>query len=114
MGTEKYPEEKDYNDFLDKNGGHSNAYTSVESTNYYFSVNNDALYGALDRFSCFFTCPLFLKDSVEREIQAVDNEHSKNKQNNAWRQHHFLTWLAHQDHPLHHFRICLFLSFITF
>lgn len=39
LGTEKYPEENDYEDFLGKNGGMSNAYTDMEDTNYYFNVS---------------------------------------------------------------------------
>ena len=110
MGTEKYPNEDEYSDFIQKNSGGSNAFTSDECTNYYFSVDNKALYGALDRFSCFFTCPLFLKDTVDREIQAVDNEHSKNLQSNLWRCHHFFSWLARKEHPFHHFCIHSLLS----
>ena len=104
MGTEKHPEEDAYNKFLDKNNGFSNAYTDQEVTNFYFSVDCDALFEAIDLFSGFFTCPLFLEDSVEREIQAVDNEHSKNLQSNSWRLSHFIDSLALSEHPLHHFR----------
>ena len=35
--------------FLSEHGGHTNAYTSNESTNYHFSVNPDHLEPALDR-----------------------------------------------------------------
>ena len=104
MGTEKHPEEDAYNKFLDKNNGFSNAYTDQEVTNFYFNVDCDALFEAIDLFSGFFTCPLFLKDSVEREIQAVDNEHSKNLQSNSSRLSHFINSLALSEHPLHHFR----------
>ena len=30
LGTEKYPEENDYESFLSKNGGSTNAYTDME------------------------------------------------------------------------------------
>lgn len=30
-------------DFLSQNGGDTNAYTSTENTNYYYSVKNEAL-----------------------------------------------------------------------
>ncbi|KAI7551489.1 hypothetical protein KC319_g13613, partial [Hortaea werneckii] len=36
MGTEKYPGENDYNQYLTKYGGYSNAFTASTSTNYYF------------------------------------------------------------------------------
>jgi insulysin len=85
LGTEKYPSENDYDDYLTKNGGESNAYTGDDKTIYYFNVNNDAFEGALDRFAQFFISPKFNKDSVEREINAVDSEFSKNKNNGPWR-----------------------------
>lgn len=38
LGTEKYPVENDFETFVGKNGGSTNAYTDMEDTNYYFSV----------------------------------------------------------------------------
>lgn len=38
LGTEKYPDEASYNAFLAENGGHSNAFTASENTNYHFSM----------------------------------------------------------------------------
>ena len=53
MGTEKYPKENEYSNYLSKHSGHSNAYTAAEHTNYYFQVGSDYLEGALDRFAQF-------------------------------------------------------------
>ena len=39
LGTEKYPAENEYEDYLGRNGGMSNAYTDMEDTNYYFNVS---------------------------------------------------------------------------
>jgi len=78
LGTTKYPVENDFSDFLAKNGGHSNAYTNAEHTNYYFDVNSEQLPGAVDRFAQFFLCPLFDADSTDRELNAIDSEHQKN------------------------------------
>ena len=38
LGTEKFPDEAEYNQYLNQHGGMSNAYTSMENTNYYFDV----------------------------------------------------------------------------
>lgn len=54
LGTKKYPIESSYKEYLTKNSGSSNAYTSIDETNFYFQCSNNALYGALDRFSDFF------------------------------------------------------------
>lgn len=85
MGTEKYPDENEYNQFLSENGGDSNAYTTKDATNYYFEVSNKAFDIALDKFAQFFISPLFKLDTVQRELKAVDSEHNKNKLNDQWR-----------------------------
>ena len=59
MGTEKYPSENDYPEYLAKNSGLSNAFTSTDRTVYFFEVSNEGFEGALDRFAQFFICPLF-------------------------------------------------------
>ncbi|WVQ84725.1 hypothetical protein IAT38_006882 [Cryptococcus sp. DSM 104549] len=85
MGTKKYPRENAYSQYLASHNGSSNAYTEMTSTIYYFDVSPDALEEALDRFACFFVEPLFNEDCTDREIKAVDSEHKKNLQNDAWR-----------------------------
>ncbi|KAF2203788.1 hypothetical protein GQ43DRAFT_389257 [Delitschia confertaspora ATCC 74209] len=129
MGTKKYPKENDYNQYLTAHSGHSNAYTAATSTNYYFELavstsspsNNGSatpsntedsvktskedspLYGALDRFGQFFICPLFLEDTVDREIKAVDSENKKNLQSDTWRLHQLNKALSNPQHPYCHF-----------
>ncbi|MGB1199253.1 MAG: insulinase family protein [Thalassotalea sp.] len=76
LGTEKYPTAGEYNKFLEKNGGSSNAYTSSEDTNYFFDVKNNAFDEALDRFAQFFIAPTMDRNFVEREKNAVDSEYS--------------------------------------
>jgi len=41
LGTDRYPKEGEYEQFLNQNGGSSNAYTAMEDTNYYFSVRHE-------------------------------------------------------------------------
>ena len=85
LGTEKYPDIEEYNRYLSKFQGHSNAYTASKSTNYYFEVNHEGFEGSLDRFAQFFISPLFNEEFVERELNAVHSEHQKNLENDAWR-----------------------------
>ena len=61
------------------------------------------LYGALDRFAQFFIKPLFLKDTLERELKAVDSENKKNLQNDQWRLSQLDKSLSSADHPYHKF-----------
>ena len=39
----------------------------------------------MDRFAQFFRTPLFAESALERELQAVDSEHSNNKNEDTWR-----------------------------
>ena len=103
MGSKKFPDENEYSSYLSKHGGSSNAYTGAQNTNYYFEVNYQHLYGALDRFSGFFTCPLFNKNSTDKEINAVDSENKKNLQNDLWRLYQLDKSLTNIKHPYHKF-----------
>lgn len=85
LGTEKYPEENEYNKFLSQHGGSSNAFTACDHTNYYFDVSPVFLKDALDRFAQFFLCPLFTECATDREVNAVNSEHEKNLQSDVWR-----------------------------
>jgi insulysin len=124
----QYPSENEYNTYLAKYGGYSNAYTASCNTNYHFelsatatsnspnsSANNSKeslaqtttkkspLYGALDRFAQFFVKPLFLEDTLDRELQAVDSENKKNLQQDNWRLMQLDKSLSNKKHPFNHF-----------
>lgn len=75
LGTEKYPQQSEYMDYLSKNSGTFNAYTDLMETNYFFESANDAFEGGLDRFAQFFIAPLFTASCSEREMNAVNSEH---------------------------------------
>ena len=103
LGTEKYPDENSYSKFLNDNGGGSNAWTSMENTNYFFDVTHPFLLGAegaLDRFAQFFTAPLFTATATDREMKAVDAENSKNLQSDVWRLMQLFRSGARATHPL--------------
>ncbi|KAK4058714.1 metalloprotease [Microbotryomycetes sp. JL221] len=85
LGTETFPDESSYKSFLTANSGSSNAYTSLEETNYYFDVHPSAFPEALKRHSAFFKCPLFAESCTEREVNAVDSEFRRNLQLDARR-----------------------------
>ncbi|BFZ54324.1 metalloprotease [Savitreella phatthalungensis] len=98
MGTQKYPRENDYSEYLSAHAGHSNAFTSTVDTNYFFEVGHEHLEGALDRFSQFFISPLFLESCKERELLAVDSESKKNLQDDMWRAFQLDKSLSNPDH----------------
>jgi len=99
MGSAKYPDENDYDAFLAKHGGSSNAFTDMEETVYYFDCTPGALLPALDRFAQFFTCPLVKADALEREVGAVDNEFSGVLQSDGCRLAQLRAHTARRGHP---------------
>lgn len=116
MGTKKYPVENAYHQYLSAHSGTSNAYTASTSTNYHFEVsakpsndeepsgaNPSPLLGALDRFAQFFIEPLFLANTLDRELRAVDSENKKNLQADQWRLHQLEKSLSNPKHPFCHF-----------
>ncbi|KAJ7709455.1 Metalloenzyme, LuxS/M16 peptidase-like protein [Mycena rosella] len=99
MGTEEFPRENEYSEFLAKNNGGSNAYTSTSNTNYHFNVATSALPQALARFAGFFHSPLFAPSCTSRELNAVDSEHKKNHQADMWRIFQLSKHLSVEGHP---------------
>ena len=51
LGTKKYPNASEFDDFLNLNSGFSNANTSLDHTNYHFDISNDQLEKGMDMFS---------------------------------------------------------------
>lgn len=84
MGSSKYPNTNEFNDFINKNGGSFNAYTSSENTNYHYSISSEGLEESLDIFSRFFIDPLLDGKTVEKEIRAVDSEYNNDVTNSDW------------------------------
>lgn len=103
MGTDKYPSENEYSQYIAQHSGDSNAYTGAEHTNYQFQVSHNHFEGAIDRFAQFFIAPLFLESCQAREVRAVDSENKNNLQNDVWRLQHLTGFLSNPAHPHHKF-----------
>lgn len=97
LGSKKYPDSDYYNKVVKKYGGISNAYTGLFETVYFFSVYNNGLQDVLDVFSRFFIDPLFDKKLIDREINAINNEHQKNINNQGWRNFQLMHNLSNKD-----------------
>eukprot|EP00927_Polykrikos_kofoidii_P033683 TRINITY_DN28500_c0_g1_i1.p1 TRINITY_DN28500_c0_g1~~TRINITY_DN28500_c0_g1_i1.p1 ORF type:complete len:1087 (-),score=161.98 TRINITY_DN28500_c0_g1_i1:124-3384(-) len=101
LGTHAFPDEGEYRRFLKQHGGRCNAATGDNMTCYAFDVAPTFLPQALDRFSAFFVSPLFSPSATEREINAVDSEHSMRLTNDSRRSFATLLVDANPRHPLH-------------
>jgi secreted Zn-dependent insulinase-like peptidase len=104
-GNQKYQNSSAFEDFLSMNGGSSNAFTEVESTNFYYQVSNDALQQSLDMFSHFFIDPTFPPSAIEVETIAVNSEFEKDLQLDEWRFFNMLTLISDPNSPFSEFTI---------
>jgi len=100
LGTGKYPDPDEYGNFISSHGGTNNAYTSVDHTNYFFDVEPGSLEPALDRFAQFFVAPLFNREYVDREVNAVDSEYKLGLKDDARREYDVLREIVDPAHPL--------------
>lgn len=79
LGTQKYPESGEYQQYISEHGGSNNAYTVLNHTNYFFNITPEYFEGALDRFAQFFIEPLFNEAYVKRERSVVNSEYQARK-----------------------------------
>ncbi|CAL4939261.1 unnamed protein product [Urochloa decumbens] len=103
MGSTEFPDENEYDSYLSKHGGASNAFTETEYTCYHFEVKREYLKGALDRFSQFFVSPLVKAEAMDREILAVDSEFNQVLQSDSCRLSQLQSHTCSQGHPLNRF-----------
>ena len=105
LGTKEYPLPEEYQAFISSHGGSHNAYTSREHTNYFFDVEHLHLGSALDRFSQFFSAPLFTAEYVERERNAVHSEYKSKIKNTYRRELDVYRQLVNPQHPARKFSV---------
>ncbi|KAM2047075.1 hypothetical protein ACFX1T_005783 [Malus domestica] len=103
MGSTEFPDENEYDGYLSKHGGSSNAYTEAEHTCYHFEVKPEFLKGALRRFSQFFVSPLVKIEAMEREVQAIDSEFNQVLQNDSCRLEQIQCHTSAPGHPFNRF-----------
>lgn len=103
QGTEKYPRENEYSEFMQNNGGMNNAFTSLTNTNYHFDCSNDGFEEGLDRLAQFFISPTFSESSADREVKAVDSEFNMSLQSDEWHFFNIVQQLSNPESLLHRF-----------
>ncbi|MET0356455.1 MAG: insulinase family protein [Cellvibrio sp.] len=105
LGTEKYPEAGEYQDFISQHGGTNNAYTAEENTNYFFDIEHAALEPALDRFAQFFITPLFDTNYIDHEKNAVNAEFLAKINDDDRREWDVYRSLFNSNHPAANFSV---------
>ncbi|PLW70444.1 insulinase family protein [Pseudohalioglobus lutimaris] len=105
LGTDKYPDAAEYEEFITEHGGNRNAYTSFEHTNYFFDINAPYLPEALDRFAQFFIAPRFDAEYVDREKNAVEAEYQMGLKSDGRRGLDVLQEIMNPGHPFSQFSV---------
>lgn len=103
MGTKKFPEEAFFHEFILKHGGYTNAFTTLENTCYYYTIQHKYIEESLDIFSQFFIEPLLKSSAINRELTAVHSEHEKNINDDNWRHEEILKVICLPDHTYKNF-----------
>ncbi|KAF5402572.1 Nardilysin [Paragonimus heterotremus] len=99
MGSKKYPTENDFDAYLSRRGGQSNAWTGNEHTLFHFDVKRKHFASCLDRFAQFFISPLLQQDSMDRELAAVHSEFELSNARDSSRVQFFISSLAKKESP---------------
>ena len=84
MGSEKYPDSRDFSSYLEKCGGIYNAYTSHYTTCYYIELDSIFLEKGVDILSWFFRKPILDMKYIKSEMEIIDSEHKKNILSDYW------------------------------
>ena len=105
LGTDKYPDPAEYEEYITEHGGTRNAFTAFENTNYFFDVNAAYLPEALDRFAQFFIAPRFDAAYVEREKNAVEAEFQMGLKSDPRRGLDVLQAVMNPAHPYSQFSV---------
>ncbi|MCS5562707.1 MAG: insulinase family protein, partial [Oleiphilaceae bacterium] len=105
LGTEKYPEPGEYQQFIKSHGGSHNAFTAFQDTNYFFDVEARFLEPALDRFAEQFAAPLFTPELVDRERNAVHSEFSSKQKEDRRRFYSVKKAASNPDHAFSQFAV---------
>jgi protease AXL1 len=114
LGSKQFPHTSEFHDLLSKSGGRRNAFTTGEQTCFFFEVPSDALHKEKDEelplfnhlIKMFADCvkaPLFPESMFEKEVYAIDNEHTANVNKSGRVMYHGLRLISNRSHPFHRF-----------
>lgn len=101
MGTTTYPDENEFSKMLAIYNGSHNAFTDFQETCYYFNCMNEGFDKMLDIFMHFFIDPIFSKEAIAREIQAVDSENTNLLNNNYMFMFNMFQKLSNKEYAYH-------------
>lgn len=105
LGTEKYPKVGEFQSYTSQHGGTNNAWTGTEHTCFFFDCDPNAFENSLDRFSQFFSAPLFNAEALDKERQAVDSEYKMKLNDDSRRLYQVNKEIINPEHPFAKFSV---------
>ena len=105
LGTEKYPDGSEYQNFINQNGGSNNAWTATEHTCFFFDIHHSHFEQALDRFGQFFFAPLLSQEFIESERKNIDAEFKLKLKDDIRRLYDVHKETINPDHPFAKFSV---------
>jgi len=105
LGNHKYPQANSLSQWVEKHGGHINAWTGTEYSNFYFDCDTAGLEQALDDFAHMLHSPLFEQDKIEKEIMAIDAEFKLKQKDDLRRLYQVHKETCNPKHPFHKFSV---------
>ncbi|KAL5269357.1 hypothetical protein ACHWQZ_G002997 [Mnemiopsis leidyi] len=103
MGSIAYPDENFFEYLVQTQGnGYTNAYTSDEITDFYFSTRSRFKF-IMKVFAQFFSNPLLAPNAIRREVSAVNSEWQLDLNSDAWTSWDLMRELSNPKHPFHTF-----------
>ncbi len=105
LGSENFPKEGSYQQFIAANAGSHNAWTGTEHSCFYFDIAHDAFTAALERFADMLSAPLFSAEAVDKERHAIEAEFSMKLKDDGRRIYQAHKESINPDHPFAKFSV---------
>ncbi len=105
LGSEKFPQAGEYQQFIATNAGSHNAWTGTEHSCFYFDIQHDAYTAALERFADMLSAPLFSAEAVDKERHAIEAEFSMKLKDDGRRIYQAHKESINPDHPFAKFSV---------
>ncbi|MBF7073261.1 insulinase family protein [Glaciecola sp. MH2013] len=104
-GSENYPDGNHLHDFLHKDGGFLNAWTSAQNCNFHFDSAHELLLNGCDVLFDMLLHPLFTEDGIAQEIAAIEAEFSLRRHDDVRRLYDVHKKTANPKHPFTKFSV---------
>ncbi|WP_333798311.1 insulinase family protein [Rheinheimera sp.] len=105
LGSEKFPQSGEYQQFIANNGGSHNAWTGTEHSCFYFDISHEAFTAALERFADMLGAPRFSAEAVDKERHAIEAEFSMKLKDDGRRIYQAHKESINPEHPFAKFSV---------